>query len=241
MRGAMYSEVACKVLRRSAGCAAVLAVALGAPSLAAAAEPEFSLLCPLFRQQEREDRRDLELRRDLAGENLAATQEILDLFDELLAKNAVRRLAHLGARHARDMARLEVEHIEIEIEREAAELTQYRIACAELPAGAGPPERDAALRRAHTLNRRADCDLQILQARRGAVDLAYRREVQESTRELRDRNAATIQEVIHANLQVKRVKAGLANAKRRTKACRAELDRKERPKEGGNVDPFGDA
>lgn len=194
---------------RRLGVIAPILIALSVPSVAVADET-FRLLCPLVLQQEQVDREEIELEIELADSRLAAAESIFALVDQLWETHMVERLVYLAAKHGRDVAEIEVKRQRLLEKRQEAEIEQFEIVCSGKTSG---------LEEARRRYRQADChrigkDLAIAE-----VDLAYRSEVLESIRDLRESNVTTQQAVIRAERDVELARERVDHQRRRVEAC----------------------
>ncbi len=166
---------------------------------------------------------------DLARSGFEAYGEIFELIEGLREAEAIQRMIWLEAKYDYDSARLALERADLQLERQAALVEQYRLLCSAPKAGAGetavPPTRD--LDSAYRRYRRADCDQQAKAIEVATVDLTFSREFLASIRELRSGEVATRQQVILAELDVALGEKRLADARRRTTACRRESPARE--------------
>ncbi len=172
------------------------------------------LNCPLVLHQEQVEREELELAVDLAVSGLDAADEIFSLVDRLSESGMVERLVYLAVKHERDVAELEVKRQRLLLKRQEAEVEQYRILCSAEGAG-----RRSSLDEARRRYLQADChrigkDLAIAE-----VDLAYRDEVLESLRNLRESDVTTKQDIIRAELNVETARKRVEHRRRRVEAC----------------------
>ncbi|HEB90129.1 MAG TPA: hypothetical protein ENI85_11200 [Deltaproteobacteria bacterium] len=157
---------------------------------------------------ELEDRREEER---LAPIRSAADQAIYELLEPLWKARSTEWLRYLAARHARDRSRLEVDRAGIETKRAEEKLTALTRECVDPGAGTEKP----------TLRyERLGCDLARKTRDIAALDLAYRKEVLESTNELRRLELATAQDLIHARYALDRAKAQLQSRSARWDRCK---------------------
>jgi hypothetical protein len=193
----------------------VVAVTVPAPRAGDAVDP----ICRVLLLEERSEREDLELAVELADSELTAAQEIFELLDALRKNDAVERLLFLTGKHDRDAARLERERSALLLERQDALIEQVRLLCKDVSAGG----EGSAYDRAYVRYLKADCGRLSKEAAIADVDLAYRREVLASVRDLRQNNVATRQDVILAERNVATARQRLDSGRVRTERCHEHL------------------
>lgn len=176
-------------------------------------------ICPLVLHQEQADRDERELAVELALSRLTAAESIFTLVHQLWEEEAVQRITYLAAKHARDVAGIEVKRQQLLLKRQEAETRQYEIVCS--PRGSDEPAADRQARLDEVLRqyRQADChrigkDLAIAE-----VDLTYYAEVLASMRELREGDVATRQDVIRAERDVEMARKRVDHRGSRLRQC----------------------
>jgi hypothetical protein len=201
---------------------ALRALAAGAVALAApeAADPRHPL-CRVFLHEEQRERDDLARELTLARTELTALEEIFTLIDGLWKIQGIERLAYQNGKHDRDLARIDVERLRLEVDRQDAYLEQYRTICEAPSADARPTaEQSATVARAWERYLRADCGILVEERRAAEVDLDYRREIRASVHDLREGDVATRPDLIRAELGVRTAEQRLDDARRRAERCR---------------------
>ena len=181
--------------------------------------------CDVALHEERSEREDAELELDVARSDVAAYGEIYGLIEGLWKADAIQRMSYLRGKYDYDSAKLTLEQAELIVARERAEELQYRLICGAPPAPASAAERERALAKAGRDYRDADCDQHAKAVEVAKVNLEFNRQFLASVLDLRAGDVATRQEVILAELDVAREEKRLADAERRTAACRRELGR----------------
>jgi hypothetical protein len=159
---------------------------------------------------------------DLARSRFATYEKIFAMIEGLWKGKTIPRMDYLEAKYDRDSAKLELEEADLILQRQAALVEQYRLICDET-ASASTQEHARALREAYLRYRRADCGSLAKAIEVAAVKLEFNREYLKRTLELRREEFATNAQVILAELDVELEEKNLADAKRRTGICRAEL------------------
>jgi hypothetical protein len=158
---------------------------------------------------------------DLAVSNYEAYLKIFKMIEGLHEGNTIPRMDYIKAKYDRDAAELELERSNLILERQAALVEQYRLAC-------GMTETDekeiaAAIDKEYLKYRRADCDSLAKGVEVAATNLEFNREYLKNIRNLRNENFATRTQVVLAELDVELEEKNLADTQRRTAACRDEL------------------
>ncbi len=169
-----------------------------------------SRACPLLLAEARfelEDRREAE---DLAPIRSKASQAIFDLIEPLWKARSTEWLRYLGAKHARDRARLEIDLAKLQTARAEEKLALLTRECLDPKSNVENPAR-----RFEELG----CDVVRKTREIAALDLAYRKEVLESTNELRRLELATAQDLIHARHTLDRARAQLRSRDARSRLC----------------------
>jgi hypothetical protein len=180
-------------------------------------------LCQLLLHEERRELADAELEVRLADARVRAFGEIYGLVRALWDIEAIDRMTHLGAQHDLDAARLELERAQVVLVRQRELIGQVERGCRTTPGTADP---------AYVRYRRADCEQDAKGIDVARTNLAFDRELLASVEDLRARDVATRQDVILARLEVTLEELRLADAERRTEACRreqAELEPEQAP------------
>ncbi len=176
-------------------------------------------ICPLVLHQERVHRVERELAVDLVVLRAAAAESIFTLVDQLWENDAVERMVYLTAKHDRDVAEIEVKRQRLLLKRQEAEVEQYASVCSTSGSEETAADRRARRSEAHRQYLQVDChrigkDLAIAE-----VDLTYSRDVLASVRNLRKHNAATPQNVIHAERDVETARKRVDHQGRLVREC----------------------
>ena len=158
-------------------------------------------VCRVVIYDELTELEDARLAVDLAKSNFAAYEKILKMIEGLWEAQTIPRMDYIKAKYDRDAAQLELEKADLILERQEA----------------------LTIRKAYLNYRRADCDSQAKAIEVATTNLEYNREYLKQILKLRQENFATNTQVILAELDVELEEKSLANAKRRTAVCRAEL------------------
>lgn len=174
------------------------------PALAEQALCELSLLRVVS------EREQCELEIELARAELAATTEIHALIDALWQKDAIQRVLWLTARHARDVAQVELKRQELLLERYEAEHDYLASLCA----GGKKPRAESRARWEQAECHRLGKELAI-----AALDLAFHTALLDSANDLRQGDVATRQDVILAELAVARASERVESYRPRVEAC----------------------
>jgi hypothetical protein len=185
--------------------------------------------CRLLLLEERNEREDLELAVDLAASDLAAAEQIYQLFEGLWKADAVERLLYLRGKHSRDVSKLDHERLLLLLERQDALIDQLRLACSETSSEKLSQDERSAYDRAHARYLKADCGRLTKETAIARVDLTYLQEVLHSVRDLRENDVATRQEVIVAERNVEQARKRLAQGGLRTARCPNELEAASAP------------
>ena len=180
-------------------------------------------ICDVALNEERSDRKDAELELDVSRSTVAAYRQIYELLEGLWAADAIDRMSYLHGKYDYESAKLTLERAELIVAREKAEEQQYRLICGEPAAGESAADRARALERASKEYYKADCDQWAKAIEVARVNLGFNRQFLASVLDLREGQVATRQDVILAELDVEREQKRLADAERRTEACRREL------------------
>jgi outer membrane protein TolC len=183
-----------------------------------AQEPQ-QTLCRLLIFEEQVQFEDAALDVDLARADFAAYEEIYALIRGLWEADAIPRMSYLKGKYDYDAARLDLERADLILERQEALVEQYRLSC--------EGKSRAAIDKAHQRYRKASCDEQAKAIEVATVDLEFNRWYLESVRNLRAAEVATRPDVILAELDVRREERRLADAERRTDACRRAVGETE--------------
>ena len=186
------------------------------PQVAAAGGRD--LLCTPALHEERVELEELRLGVGLARSDFEAYQKIYALIESLWEKEAIERMGWLRAKYDRDSAELSLARAEMLIERQEALVEQYEIVCEG--SGELSSARRRALDEAGERYLRADCDQQAKQVEVARVDLEFQKEWLASILDLREGDVATVQDVILAELELEQDELRLADATRRSAACR---------------------
>ena len=174
-------------------------------------------VCEVLIHDENVELEDSRIDVDLARSNVEAYQKIFTMIEGLWEGRAIPRMDYIEAKYDLDAAKLELEQAGLTLERQAALVEQYRLICGSSESG-----RDEAIREAYLRYRRADCDSKAKSIEVAATNLEFNREYLKSILDLKKDNYATDVQVIMAELDVELEEKRLADAKHRTKICRAE-------------------
>lgn len=180
-------------------------------------------VCEVVIYDELTELEDARIAVDLARSSFAAYERILKMIEGLWEARTIPRMDYLKAKYDRDAAQLELEQADLMLERQSALLEQYRLICDEADSETEMQDREKAIREAHLKYRRADCGSQAKAIEVAATNLEYNREYLKKILQLREENFATHTQVILSELDVELEEKSLADAKRRTAICRAEL------------------
>jgi hypothetical protein len=206
----------------------VLGLVAISPSVSLCDDPSHPF-CRLLLQEERNEREDLELAVDLAASDLAAAEQIYQLFEGLWKNDAVERLLYLRGKHARDVAKLDHERLLLLLDRQDALIVQLRLACSESSSGELSKDERLAYDRAHARYLKADCGRLTKEIAIAQVDLTYMQEFLNSVRDLRENDVATRQDVILAERDVEQARKRLEQGGLRTARCPNEHEAASRP------------
>jgi hypothetical protein len=187
----------------------------------AAAEDLPSPVCDLVIHEELAELEEARIAVSLAHSNFAAYERIFEMIESLWEAKAIPRMTFVEARYDRDAAKLALDAADLILERQAALVEQYRLICDA--ADSGSRDRSGAIRDAYLRYRRADCDSLAKTIEVAATNLEFNQEFLSSILHLREESVATKTDVILAELDVEREEKSLADARRRTAACREEL------------------
>jgi len=176
----------------------------------AAAQKAATQSCDLLVSEARFEFEELREEERLAPIGLTADQAIFELLEPLWEARSTERLRYLAAKHARDRSRISVEQAAIATNRAAVKLEVLTRECFAPEANPGKaPGRFEAL----------GCELIRKEKEIAAVDFAYRKEVLESTNELRRLEFATAQDLIRAQFNLNLARAQLRSRTRRLGEC----------------------
>lgn len=180
-------------------------------------------LCPLVETQLRNRAQESELAIEQARVRLEAAREVFALVDRLWRDEAIDRTRYLRARHARDVAEVEIDLRLAIRDRDRAEFEQYRLFCVEgeEPGEAPSEKRYRDARRDHDRHecRRLDHELTIAR-----LDHAFRKELLERVRDLRSGDVATKLDVLVTEADVVDARTRVDHYASRVRACRPEED-----------------
>jgi hypothetical protein len=165
---------------------------------------------------------------DLARSDFAAYEKIFDMIKGLWDAKTIPDMDYLKAKYDRDAAKLTLEKSDMILERQGALVEQYRLICNGTMAGSGNQDRKAAIRKAFLQYSRADCNALAKGSEIAANNLEYNRQYLQKIVKLRQEKFATNTQIILAELDVEREEKSLADTKRRSETCRAELAAVER-------------
>ena len=162
---------------------------------------------------------------DLARSNYESYLKIFKMIESLHEGNTIPRMDYVKARFNRDATKLELEKAGLVVERQAALVEQYRLACGM--SEAKKQETGRAIRKVYLEYHRSDCDSLAKGAEVAATNLEYNREYLKSIKDLRKENQATQTQVILAELDVELEEKNLADEERRAASCRVEQEELE--------------
>jgi hypothetical protein len=191
-------------------CSAAAVIFVALVSEPVLAEEAGSRTCALLLSEARFELEDSREAERLAPIILAADQAVLDLFEPLWEARLTERLNFLGAKHACDRSQLLVERARVATERAAAKVDVLAQECLSHDPGA-----DAPLARFDVLG----CELVGKDREIAALDVTFRREVLDSTAELRRRELATAQELVRAKFSLDRAESELRSRAKRLAEC----------------------
>ena len=191
------------------------------PSTAAQDLP--AAVCRLVIHDELAELEDARISVDLAKSSFSAYERIFKMIESLYGAETVPRMEYLKARYDRDAAKLELESADLILERQESLVQQYRLICGGSGPGGGVQDRSGAVRGAYLKYRRADCNSLAKTIDAASTKLEYYREYLARMLDLRKQNFATHTQVILAELDVEQQEKSLADARRRTATCRAQL------------------
>lgn len=183
-------------------------------------------VCDVVIYDESVELEDSRISVDLARSNFEAYQKIFKMIEGLWEGKTIPRMDYIKAKYDQDAAKLELERAGLILDRQAALVDQYRLVC-----DSSEPARDTAIREAYLKYRRADCDSKAKAIEVAATNLEFNREYLKSILDLKAKKFATEVQVVLAELDVELEEKSLADAQRRTKICRAELEDLERGEE----------
>jgi outer membrane protein TolC len=201
---------------------------LGMLATDAVAQDYPAAVCEVVIYDELTELEDARIAVDLARSSFAAYERILKMIEGLWEARTIPRMDYLKAKYDRDAAHLELEQADLILERQSALLEQYRLICSEVNSKTEMKNRGRAIREAYLKYRRADCGSQAKAIEVAATNLEYNREYLKKIVKLRDENFTTHTQVILAELDAELEEKSLADAKRRTAICRAELAEMEK-------------
>jgi hypothetical protein len=199
-----------------ARCLGIAAFILSAvPAVSVVTADEVDPICALILHEERGDLEDWKLAVDLAESRLVAAESIFKLVDALWKEELIERFVHLTAKHALDVAVIDVKRHALLLKRQEAFTEQLAIICSP----PGNNENNARREAAHRRYLQADChrigkDLAIAE-----VDLIYNNEYLANVRDLRENGVATAQQVILAEEGVENARRQVKHHAPRVKAC----------------------
>lgn len=194
-----------------------LAVLLALPS-PAAAQQGFDGLCTLFLHQQRIELEDLEVTVLEAEEHLRVSEEIFELVDELWRNDLFERLPYLNVKHRRDTARISLERTQRQVDRQRAVIDQYELACSASSRQPASGER-GTIEEALQRYIEADCAVRQLEVALFEVDMEYNNGVLLSSRDLRQSDIASRQQVLFAEQDVEVSGYRLEQARQRAARC----------------------
>ena len=179
-------------------------------------------VCELVIYDESVDLEDFKIDVDLARSNFEAYQKIFRMIEGLWEGKTIPRMDYTKAKYDQDAAGLELERAGLLLKMQAALVEQYRLICNS--ANMDTDEREQAIRDAYLQYRSSDCDSKAKSIEVAETNLEYYREYLKSILELKREKFATDVQVVLAELDVELEEKNLADAKRRTGICRAELE-----------------
>jgi len=198
-------------------CALTCALLLPLPAVA---QDGFAGLCPLFLQQAQTELEDLELAVQLEETRLEVAEEIFVLLDGLWQNDLVGHLPYLGVKHRRDVAAVNLEQARRRLDRQQAVVEQYGLACSAPEAEEQTSGDRRALEEAYERYLAADCEVRVLDVAVFEVDLEYFQQVLQSSRDLRQDDIASRQQVLFAEQDVQEALHQLEQASQRVARCR---------------------
>jgi hypothetical protein len=200
--------------------AVLLVIASASP---ASAQNYPAPVCEVVIYEELSELADARIAHDLAKSDFAAYEKIFDMIKGLFDAKTIPDMDYIKAKYDRDASKFMLEKTDLIIERQGALVDQYRLICNGTMSGSGTQDRAIAIRKAYLHYRRADCDALAKGIEIAANNLDYDRQYQQKIVKLREEKFATNTQVVMAERDVEREEKSLADAKRRTEACRVEL------------------
>jgi hypothetical protein len=205
-----------------------ISLILGVLAKDAAAQDYPAPVCKVVIYDELTELEDARIAVDLARSRFAAYERIFKMIEGLWEAQTIPRMDYLEAKYDRDAAQLELEQADLILERQSALVEQYRLICDEVNSKTEIKDCGRAIREAYLKYRRADCGSQSKAIEVAATNLEYNHEYLKKIVKLRNENFATHTQVVLAELEVELEEKSLADAKRRTATCRAELAEMEK-------------
>lgn len=209
-------------LNRSRAFLTILIIITAAASASAAEQRLPPPVCEVVVYDEQGELEDARHEVDLARSSFGAYERIFVMIQGLWEAKTIAYMDYLKAKFDRDAARLKLEQADLILERQAALVQQYRLVCGG--SGGGDSAIAGEIRKAFLLYRQADCGSLSKGIEIAGNNLEYNREYLKQIRKLREGRVATNTQVVLAELSVELEEKSLADAKRRTEACRAETD-----------------
>ena len=180
-------------------------------------------VCEVVVYDEQGELEDAQLEVDLARSSFAAYERVFAMIQGLWEARTIPYMDYLKAKYDRDAARLKLEKADLILERQSALVEQYRLVCGSPGGGGGTKDVAGEIRKAFLHYRQSDCGSLAKSIEVAENNLEYNREYLKQIHKLREGKVATNTQVVLAELQVELEEKNLADAKRRTKACRAGL------------------
>jgi hypothetical protein len=159
---------------------------------------------------------------DLNRSTFATYEKIFSMIEGLRKAKTIPEMDYIKAKYDRDAAKLTLEKADLILDRQVALVEQYRLICNH-DQGNRAQERAAAIQKMYLQYRRADCNSLAKGIEIASTNLEYYREYLKKITKLRDDKFANNTQVILAELDVEHEEKNLADSKRRTTVCRAEL------------------
>jgi outer membrane protein TolC len=165
---------------------------------------------------------------DLARSRFGAYEKIFKMIEGLWEGKTIPRMDYIKAKYDLDASRIQLEQNGLILERQSALLEQYRLICSEQDSEIDDLEE--AIWGSYVKYRKADCGAMAKSIEVAETNLEYNREYLQNILKLRSENFATNTQVVMSELDVELEEKSLEDAKRRTSACRAELEEIEKGK-----------
>jgi len=208
-------------IKRTALLLSTAVLALAIIALPAISQDLPASVCEVSIYEENVELEDYRAAVDLAKSNYEAYVRIFKMIEGLWEGKTIPRMDYIEAKYARDAAKLELERVNLVLERQAALVEQFRFVCNMTESD--KEESESAIQREYLKYRRADCGSLAKGIEVAATNLEFNRAYLKSILDLRKEKFATHTQVILAELDVELEEKSLADMKLRTASCRDEL------------------